>query len=356
MLTQPARAIKRCCKHLIPFFENVEPQRDASLDWIRASAAFFVVLIHVCSKQFYTFTASWNICILYESSARMSVALFAIITGYLVLNNKNEYPYIFLRRRLTKILVPFFIVMFIYYMLSDDTAYIFLVKLLRNEVDFHLWYVYVISGIYFIIPFLNSLFLTTENKYIKNYFIMLWFSGSIIFQFYIALSGKNNDPFGIFNFFCFTGYVVFGGALRKESLQQKLSKNSLVYLCGYFASSLLICALTKIYSKYLGKPSELFFEHFSIFVFVQSMMFFLFIKSSQPKTNPYIVVLSKLSYNIYLIHVLILNFIYKNMAIENYQLIAIPAITLLVYILSAIVSIPLYQAGILITRFLPWTR
>ena len=319
-------------------------ERDANLDIIRASAAFFVVLIHVSCKLFYGFSQNWDICVAYESMSRMSVALFSMLSGYLLFDvskTKKEAasPCIFLRQRLTRLLIPFVMVMFIYYLLGDVSWQDFFRQLARNEVGYHLWYVYVVFGIYFIMPFLRQLFFTDNSTRITNYFIFIWFLASIFYPLLLAFSGKPNDPFGIFNFFCFVGYTVFGGLLRRHVTRYP----AVVFLCLYLVSTVLIFLSTKWYSGYLGKPTELFFEHFTPFVFFQAASFFLFIKNLRVKFSLLISTISKLSYFIYLTHIIVLDIVLKYISIDKASILSIPIVALMVVFFSAIISAPLYK-------------
>lgn len=316
-------------------------KREPGLDAVRAFAAFFVVLIHVSCGLFYSFSESWNVCVLYESMSRMSVALFSMLTGYLLLTGTDQSPGVFLYRRLSKLTIPLVVVLFVYYLKSDDTLYCFFIRILKNEVDFHFWYIYVLIGIYIVIPFLGKASLQDKNKENIKYFLFIWMAASIVYPATLAFTGRQNNPFGIFNFFCFVGYTIFGGILREITIP---SGRRWYFLLLYCMSTILIFFFTKFYSEWIGKPSELFFEHFSPFVFLQAIAFFVYFKDLQLK-NKIVIYVSKLSYWIYLIHILVLNVVqnYSPLTVESYPLISIPFITITVFFISTVISIPLHK-------------
>ena len=106
--------------------------------------------------------AVWWVLNLLNSSIRLCVPLFVMISGKLLLGSAREEPYLqFLWRRMSRLLPPFFVWSMIYafqesrlqgadFSLSDS-----LLQFLRGPTEFHLWFMYMILGVYLVAPFLR---------------------------------------------------------------------------------------------------------------------------------------------------------------------------------------------------------
>src|SRR4030095_7640839 len=89
--------------------ENFSERHYFELDVLRVFAVFMVVVIHVSAPVLYEFGimpssfAMWEN--FYDSLSRMSVPLFFLTSGYLILG-KSETILEFYKKRLIKVLVP----------------------------------------------------------------------------------------------------------------------------------------------------------------------------------------------------------------------------------------------------------
>ncbi|WP_418820067.1 acyltransferase, partial [Parasutterella excrementihominis] len=166
----------------------------------------------------------------YDSLTRCSVPLFFMITGYFLLTGKKESIAVFIRRRFLRVFLPFLMLGFVYAIWKGwDFKELIKAMFIHGPMDYHLWYVYYIIGIYLVIPFLNPIF-QLENKKIIEYYILIWFISFIFFQTITGVFNFYWNPFVTFNFYYFQGflgYVVLGGLLRIlfEELNNKQISN-----------------------------------------------------------------------------------------------------------------------------------
>lgn len=326
--------------------------RLCGLDWIRSAAAFMVVLLHTSGIQFVEYEGSWGgVGAFYDSLTRCSVPLFFMITGYFLLTGKKESIAVFIRRRFLRVFLPFLMLGFVYAIWKGwDFKELIKAMFIHGPMDYHLWYVYYIIGIYLVIPFLNPIF-QLENKKIIEYYIVIWFISFIFFQTITGVFNFYWNPFVTFNFYYFQGflgYVVLGGLLRIlfEELNNKQISNirsfTWINLTLFIFNGFLIFGCTYYFSMKENKPVQLFFEYSNLFVFLQSLTFFC--GCYYIKLLPRLVyVISKYSYWVYLLHILCLQLVLKKISIVENSILTIPVASLLTFMLAFFMSIPLLK-------------
>lgn len=250
--------------------------RQSGLDFIRVIACFLVILIHVSCLIFYSFSNSWTIAVAFDSTARMCVPLFFILTGYLLFDGKETQLITYYKNRFLKILVPFIIFLIVFKIFfSNDTLFIYIKNIFSQNIQFHLWYIYTIIGIYITIPFLWHLFTIEENIKFVYIYLIIWFIVSICYPTLQEYYSFELSPFTAFNFnffFGYIGYCILGGLLKKIKITKIIYR--IMLLCIMFISTIAIYKLTVSFSINIGKPHELFFSYTSPFVFIQALSFF----------------------------------------------------------------------------------
>ena len=173
-------------------------KRYFGIDLIRVVACFLVMQTH--AGEIYYIDDSGGLIKndkniwpgIFNSFARICVPLFIMISGYLLLPMKTDYS-TFLKKRFTRVSFPFiaFCIFYdIYFFIKGDidlkTMFINIPKILVNygsELG-HLWFMYMIMGVYLMIPIFSPWITTAKKEHFYFYFI-IWLIAS--FSCYIHL-------------------------------------------------------------------------------------------------------------------------------------------------------------------------
>lgn len=158
--------------------QTPKSERLVWLDWMRVAACFMVMVVH-CTEPFYlggegsliltqgdAFWAS-----LFDSLVRSCVPLFIIASSYLQLPSRYTAGEFF-RRRTVRILVPFIVWTLVYACLWGEPIDNLKSLLLNfNYAAGHLWFVYMLVGVYLLIPLLSPWAEKVSKQELKVY---LW--------------------------------------------------------------------------------------------------------------------------------------------------------------------------------------
>ncbi len=145
------------------------------LDAIRAYAIFLVIFSHVfapvCAGMNDYPLGVWWVFNLLDSVIRLCVPLFVMISGTLLLTStKQEFAVDFLKKRLLKVVPPFIGWSFIYSYYEarmNETPFSFqqaAIDMFNGPTEFHLWFVYMIIGLYFLAPVLRLIVRSAQTR------------------------------------------------------------------------------------------------------------------------------------------------------------------------------------------------
>lgn len=161
-------------------------ERQIWIDWLRVAAIFMVMLTHSC-EPFYLggegslivskADAIW-VAIL-NTLPRAAVALFVVASTYLQLPLHYSTGEFF-RRRAMRVLIPFLVWTVVYALVWGEPVQNFKDLLLNfNYAAGHLWFVYMIVGLYLIMPLLSPWASKVEKKELQIY-LAIWLFTTLI--------------------------------------------------------------------------------------------------------------------------------------------------------------------------------
>lgn len=360
----------------------MKQENIAWVDLLRVVACFLVVLAHSCDPFVARFDSNYNDFFagsLWGSMLRPCVPLFVMISGVLLLPVKMDMG-AFYRKRLSRIIIPLFIwsvvtpLLFSLYLntvgaatmspnieLESHTWAAALNKIITFPINFNydiipLWYLYMLVGIYLILPIISAWLTQAPKKDIQR-FLWIWvFTTALPYiQMAAPLVGYTGNygnmgilgvcdwnPYGTFYYFSgFLGYMVLAYYLIKFPLNWSWKKTLSVALplwaLGYAITSLGFLMTQKYFP---GNYAELEIVWYFSGINVLMMTFSMFIIAQKipVRQSAFLSKLASLTFGIYLCHFLIVLISYDLIYpyIQVAPVLQIPMVAILAFSLSAI--------------------
>jgi surface polysaccharide O-acyltransferase-like enzyme len=321
------------------------------LEWVnnlRVIALFAVIVLHTASLLLMDYKKAplgdWLVADFYNALVRFAVPVFVMISGALLLHREYELGD-FLKRRLSRVVWPFLFWSFVYIGYSwynEDIAFTadawvntkVVLHQLKYGAFYHLWYVYMLIGLYLFIPVISKFVRNAAEKEIL-YFLLVWYVVMIFSQPYLSRFQPTID---LHYFTGYLGYLVLGHYLAYKELPQKNLKTSLViffflFLAGITAGTYLITVNTNALSTIMYEPLGPFIVLFSSGIFLLARVTVFKLPQSLVKIRD---LAGGLSLGIYLCHALFLTLL-DNWGV-SYKLctpiLSIPITALVCFILS----------------------
>ena len=319
----------------------------------RIAAMFAVVLLHVSAysiqkSKFHDL--QWSIALAYDSLARWCVPVFLMLTGYLAaLGSEVDGDVISLVRKRVRRIIPALLFWSFFYVIIAGFKNHLLGKsifsgvgfaLLSGEPYYHMWYLYMLLPMFFIIPYAIKLF-ERLSKREAFFLIMFTTSMSAFFSIYRWLFFPVITVPFVLNAVLYLPFIFAGFFLAKFHC----------HLSIRWASAIFAVSFVAIYCGYYYSPSEFtpisrgyFFDNFSVPVLLMSFSAFVIVRgfgSLSFAVNKSLFLVSSVSLGVYMVHPFFIDLIFNffiNPATYN-QLWFIPVTTLLITLFSIIVCV-----------------
>lgn len=329
-------------------------KRVVWVDWLRVAACFMVLLVHA-TEPFYLggdgsqilteADAFWSS--FFDSIVRACVPLFVVASSYL------QFPLHystgeFFRRRAVRVLVPFLLWSVVYAFVWGEPIENFKNLLFNfNYAAGHLWFVYMIIGVYLLMPLLSPWAERVGKRELQVYlaiclfttFIPLirdWLSGGYAnMEMTYGVSGLPRpaltplwgeaswNTYGTFYYFSgFIGYLLLGLYFRRFVGELSWKKTLLISIPCYLGGFAIVFGgfLRRVFEMAEGTfplqgtvKMAVWWETTwcndtigVVLMTVAWILLFKKIKSSGTFYNKMLLPLSKASYGLYLLHLLIL--------------------------------------------------
>ncbi len=312
----------------------------------RIIAILAVVLLHVSSRVI-TWSElgsnDWWYANLYDSLVRWCVPVFVMISGALLLAPEKAEPLgVFYKKRASRILSPL-VFWSLFYMLWDFSRNMLkgdpksiqeiFFALLSGKPYFHMWFLFMILGLYFVTPFIRQVVAASDRK-------ALW----LLCLTSLAISCLNsyfsnphdmviNSVFIVW-FIPYIPYFILGYLLKDERIFP-----SIVWLC-LFVVSIAVTALWYYYCAVnLGNVPGLYpYTYLSITVIIMSISAFQLLKviNIPLLSDHQLKTVASLTLGVYLIHPILLD-VSNALGLKPVSylpLITIPLATIVVFCLS----------------------
>lgn len=288
-------------------------QRVAWADLCRVVAIYGVILIHSCGTFFYAYgkdpLSDWLAANALDSLARVAVPLFVMISGAMLLKPGMPVatPRDILRRAL-KVLIP---------LVFWSAAYLYrngalgpygqgLLTIFSQPAMYHLWFVYMIVGLYLLLPFLQAIYEVLRTRpAISIYFFVVWFVITSVPMYWpLPLLGIMQQG----SFLGYGGLFILGGlaaGIRRESIPRWLC------VAVYALCSAITFYLTWRFSAAAGVAVERAYVYFTPNVVIASVAAFFAFSTIEMSGRAAAVCkwLGDRSFIIYFVHVVVLEYV-----------------------------------------------
>jgi surface polysaccharide O-acyltransferase-like enzyme len=333
------------------FSEEVVRNKQQNITWInnlRLISMFAVVVLHTASPLIFQYKTvskqDWLVGDVYNALVRFAVPVFVMITGALLLHREYELSS-FLKKRIGRLISPFLfwsLVYIAYQWYNGDIVFTnslwWDIKLVLHQLQhgsfYHLWYVYLLIGLYLLIPVISKFVQHATEKELL-YFLAVWFLTMLLSNSYLK---KFDTAVDLHNFAGYLGYLVLGHYLTYKSFAIK--NIALLSFLTFLCCVTLIATGTYYMLVTKNELSIFFYEPIGPFVVVFSASAFLMAKHLSVKLSPAIEKVfnnaGSFTLGIYLSHALILT-VFEIFEI-NYTIftpiLSIPLIALSCFLLS----------------------
>ena len=337
-----------------------DQNRIVFLDYLRVIACFMVIIVHSCefyycgpTEVFFNSVSDRFWVSLIDSGLRESVPLFVMASSYLLVPLMTDTR-TFFKRRFVRVFIPFVIWSVIYAVLPvvlgrlDGDICERLSNLLYtfNGDSGHLWFIYMLIGVYLLMPIISP-WLKQVSRRGEECFLAIWLVTTLwnyLYPWLGDLWGKAlwNDFHALYYYSGFVGYVVLAHYFRTYihwSTLKSMAVGVPLFLIGYAITAVIFYRNGAVSTDF--RVVEQSWGFCTINVAMMTMGAFLIISKINYKADwlyrP-VTMVSKLSYGIYLMHILVLGFAYDWVAPHFSTPVSICLMALLTYALCIAIS------------------
>lgn len=319
---------------------KAEPSnRYTYIDALRIFSINMVIMLHCIRYYFnddYIGRAMWWVFGFVNELARTGVPLFFMISGYLLLSSPDTLNIkSFYKSRLSKFICPFLVWDAVYYCAhrvhnkQNILSFDFFKELLNTGSAYHLWFMYAIILLYFMLPFVKKIMDGFDLKGQMLFFIIAVFQTTIKPLFNIICGGKIYLFLSEDGVVGYLGYMVLGYILGQYTFSGcKLWR---VGICGgvsWIVFSYWNCLLIQSGRGYV------FNGGYTINHYIEAACLFMLFKSCPwEKIKKPLQSASSLCLSVYFIHVLFIE-----LTIPHIQKLPLSVFCFVLYVATAILS------------------
>lgn len=301
-------------------------------DAFRIIAILAVVTIHISTSFVnyppYFHGVSWWFANLVDSACRIAVPVFIMLSGALLLDmRKAETHTVYFRKRLKRVGIPLLVWSILYLLWQEFfwgkqlTAKQVFTDALSPYIYYHLYFLYIILGLYILVPFFRVLLRQFTKKQQEKTLIFLFFLVGTIYALNVLVPDLRVTFNGLTLFLPYTPYFLAGHFFW----QKKITKNRFFVYGGVFCLLTILTAVLNFYQMvFLGWTNHMtasmdyeryFYDHFSPNVILMSLLGFMILQNipthfSHTKNSinkKGILFFAPIVFGVYLIHPMIID-------------------------------------------------
>lgn len=318
-------------------------EKNYNIELIRTISFVAVIVIHVtnyfCRAYGKISGGEYGFSLILDTFARVSVPCFFMISGALLLGREESLQKN--GRRILHFLITFVFWSLVYF--AHNTFYmgdqLNLSDMLYKPTEPHLWYLYAMIPIYFVLPFFQVMCRGMNDTLVKVF--LLLGSVDVTVMYIMSFWGKQmfyDVPiFGdrVYAYYFFLGYFLF------QYKDRILMSNRKLFLVFVGSNVVNLCLTVGVTCK-TGEHFERFLEYGCPLIIISSASFFLLMLRTgngkvelKPSIQKIIDQWCECSFGIYLVHILFLDNYKKYIEADTISAwIAIPGLVLALLVLS----------------------
>ena len=325
-------------------------EKTASLSILRVLACFGVVLLHCAygavspyaeSSRQYIMAMSLRNCVM------CSVPIFVMVSGALLLQPGREmslskiFKKYILRMVWTLLIFSALFYAFDLALGTDKTPFEALLSVYTGEGWAHLWYLYLMIGIYLLLPFYRMI-AKNSSKTELVYLLLVYF----VFLSLIPLVNSataSKAGFYICTYTVYPLYFFLGYALREKIIKIKLWLSLVLIVLG---SGLVVLSSEYAYGYNVPALKSLLSSYAFLPVVMQAVGVFSLIDKLEMREGKVLRFLDRNSFGIYLVHMAFLKYLFVAVGFDPMAkggMLALLLLSVLVFVLSTICTLLLRQ-------------
>lgn len=332
--------------------ENKEKTYNQAIDALRIISILAVILIHTTTKIIQVSDNNLSIIpssLFYNQASRFAVPLFFMISGFVLELNysfhQNYFSY--LKKRLSKILIPYiFWSAIYYYFIYTYHSSGFVSTLFQGSASYQLYFIPSLLIFYLIFPLIHQF-----NRYILNKWFLIvlgFFQLFLLIYDYYFKSLPFFYPLSIvlLNYFIFLLGVLFS---HHQTLLITTLKKYKIYL---FLLSIILAIYLYFEGKYQFQNTNNYLSFYSqwrpsVFIYTLTLAgsFYYFFNKSITQYH-IIKVLSRLSFFVFFIHILVLELSWKYLFSQFITVSSLPSTQFFIFDLLFLSFIAFISFGI----------
>lgn len=287
-----------------------------SIDVIRVLAILGVILIHTTTKTLAGIDHNVSLSpfsLLLNQYARYAIPLFFLISGFVLeMNNTNLTYSLYFKKRASRVILPFISWTLVYFLIGNGFkiqnvfSEHFIKTLIAGNASYHLYFIPALVFLYLCFPFFHkSLHILKSKIFIVSLLVGQSF---LLFSDYYIQTIKEDD---------FIRAIFLNTALFVLGIIASRYKDVIIAFCQKFGKQIVLLTLSILFFIFMQASimtqnlhtTKYIYNSSSPFIYLYSLLFGLTIISifeSKKYFKNTVIFLSKQSFLIFFIHVLIL--------------------------------------------------
>lgn len=330
--------------------------RVAFADLLRTFATIAVIVLHLAGSQMANVAVgshAWQVFNVYDGLVRWCVPVFVVLSGMFMLDSKHALPLgkLFFHNCL-RIIVCLMFWGAVYALVDCWLAGSFswkglwqaMLNALRGNTHYHLWFCYMILGLYLVTPCLRALVRGASRADLHYFLLLCFLFASLLptaFQLWpnaTAVLRTWYDRMGVKLVLGYVGYYVAGYYLREYTIGR--IAEACIYVLGVLGGAVTVWG-TRWMSLTYGGLNQIFYDYFApnvVCLAVAVVVLFRYVLgvSEERSRRQRLGHVARISFGIYLVHDLFI-LLLRSIGLTTLSftpVASVPVLTAVVFLLS----------------------